>query len=663
MVRKIKVRTQLMAGFLLLVIFTVTVGIAGISGINKINYENEINALANGSLVDAQNALAGTLRYIVYKDDIYMTQSQENTKNVLNQARQAENLMLSDKIKIDTQDLITSMLEYESLNNDFFKLQKEIDSIASIRVADATSILSDIEILISSARDNLNDRLAANMVSRDLINRIFLLQDIRDAANSFTMEGYKYRISTSAETKSEIGKSWDAESLRVLNSIEKALTGFSDPDDIKILERSLDNIKIYRESVAEYRALEIKQQKIQMMLRESTLAVMDSGRMVENGVSESIMGVTETNSRLAFILSIISAVFGVFIAIFLTRSVTRQLGGEPYEIVEVTNKIAKGDLRIDFPDRTLIGVYASMREMSVQLSNIVGSIISAADQVTIGSQQISSSAQEISSGTSEQASNMEEVSASIEELNSNIQQNTDNSQQSNIMAKKVAIDSQKGSEAVKDTVEAMKTIAEKIIVITDIARSTNMLALNAAIEAARAGAAGKGFAVVATEVRKLAELSGAAAKDITEITQNSVQRAVAAQQEIEQIVPVMKQTAELVEEITMSSQEQNKGVEQINSAIVHLDLVVQQNASASEELASMSEELLSQATSMKDTIGFFKVDGSGQRVIKPVAHIPRKVNSDVKLIESHQNHFASIQSESIQAVTDDQSSNHDFEEF
>ena len=189
--------------------------------------------------------------------------------------------------------------------------------------------------------------------------------------------------------------------------------------------------------MVEYRALEIKQQEIQMMLRESTLAVVDSARIVEEDVSESILGVTETNSRLALILSVLSAVLGVFIAIFLTRSVTRQLGGEPYEIVEVTNKIAKGDLRIDFPDRTLIGVYASMQEMSDKLSNIVGSVISAADQVTLGSQQISSSAQAISSGTSEQASNMEEVSASIEELNSNIQQNTDNSQQSNVMAKKL----------------------------------------------------------------------------------------------------------------------------------------------------------------------------------------------------------------------------------
>jgi methyl-accepting chemotaxis protein len=631
MARKIKVRTQLMAGFVLLVIFTIAVGLVGITGIHKINYQNEINALANRCLVDAQDALAGTLRYIVYKDESYMAQSLEEAQNVIKQAGQAENMMLSDKNKINTQDLIKSMLEYESLNNDFLRIQNEIDSIASIRVVAAESILSDVKNLISSSKDNLNHRLAANMVPIDPVNNIFILQEIRNATNRFSTEAYKYRIATSAETKIDLGKSWDAESLSVLNKVEKALTIFTDPDAVRVLEESLENIKIYRKNVSEYKALEIEQQDIQQRIRVSSIAVMADGRKVRDGVSEAILAVTRINKSLAMILSIISAVIGVFIAILLTRSITRQLGGEPYEIAEVTDKIAKGDLQIDFPDRKLIGVYASMKEMSVQLSNIVGSIISAADNVAIGSQQISTSAQEISSGTSEQASNMEEVSSSIEELNSNIQQNTDNSQQSNIMAKKVSEDSQEGNEAVKDTVKAMKIIAEKIIVIEDIARSTNMLALNAAIEAARAGEAGKGFAVVATEVRKLAESSGAAAKDITEITQNSVHRAVAAQQQIEQIVPAMKKTAELVEEITMSSLEQNKGAEQINSAIVQLDTVVQQNASSSEELASMSEELFSQATSMKQTIAFFRVKSTGLTENPPLLSIEKR-ESDEKNI-------------------------------
>ena len=153
----------------------------------------------------------------------------------------------------------------------------------------------------------------------------------------------------------------------------------------------------------------------------------------------------------------------------------------------------------------------------------------------------------------------------------------------------------------------MKIIDEKISIIEELARNTNLLALNAAIEAARAGEAGKGFAVVASEVRKLAESSGAAAKEITEITRSSVVQAVLAQEKIAHVVPSMRKTAELVEEITYASQEQNRGADQINEAVAQLDTVVQQNASASEELASMSEELASQAEMMVGAVHFFRV--------------------------------------------------------
>ena len=346
---------------------------------------------------------------------------------------------------------------------------------------------------------------------------------------------------------------------------------------------------------------------------------MESDLLVERNASAAAQ--RQYANFVTVIGAIFASILSIILSLIVTRSITRQLGGEPEEIADVALKIAEGDLNIEFPRKKLVGVYLSMQGMTEKLTRIVQEIILAANEVAKGSEQISSSAQSISSGTSEQASNMEEVSSSIEELNSNIQQNTDNAQQSNVMAKKVTVDSREGGEAVAETVNAMKNIAEKISVIEDIARSTNMLALNAAIEAARAGDAGKGFAVVASEVRKLAENSGEAAKDITEIAQNSVHRAVVAQEKIDEIVPAMGKTAELIEEITMASQEQNRGAEQINQAVVQLDSVVQQNASSSEELASMSEELLAQATQMKQTIGFFKVNGNYSQVVRQLPDV------------------------------------------
>jgi len=256
----------------------------------------------------------------------------------------------------------------------------------------------------------------------------------------------------------------------------------------------------------------------------------------------------------------------------------------------------------------------------------------AVDGVDLGSQQISTSSTQMAEGASEQAANVEEVSSSIEELSASIRQNADNAGQTEKIASKSANDAKEGGQAVSQTVSAMKTISEKVLIIQDIARQTNLLSLNAAIEAARAGEHGRGFAVVANEVQKLAERSQTSAREIEDLSRSSVAIAESAGTMLQQLVPDIQKTADLVTEINAASAEQSSGTAQINQAVQQLNSVVQQNASSAEELAATAQELASQSTRMREAVVFLKTGrrspaGPSTRpaqAVAPLAQTPPK---------------------------------------
>ena len=340
--------------------------------------------------------------------------------------------------------------------------------------------------------------------------------------------------------------------------------------------------------------------------------------------------IADDNTKLADAASTLMiglAIGGALIAIFFGFMISSIISNPLRKGVIFAQAVAAGDLtqKVDLDQKDEIGQLAqALNEMVAKLSSIVGEVMSASDNVASGSQELSSTAQQMSQGATEQAASAEEISSSMEEMASSIRQNTDNAMQTEKISIKSSVDAKEGGKAVTETVAAMKEIATKISIIEEIARQTNLLALNAAIEAARAGEHGKGFAVVASEVRKLAERSQSAAGEISTLSTRSVAIAEQAGEMLTRMVPDIQRTAELVQEITASSKEQDTGAEQINKAIQQLDQVIQQNASASEEMASTSEELSSQAEQLQSSISFFDIGNAGRRTTAAASRKPSK---------------------------------------
>ena len=363
---------------------------------------------------------------------------------------------------------------------------------------------------------------------------------------------------------------------------------------------------------------------------------------------EKVVADAEQNTRLTMAVICIA---GIAVVFFLTIAVTRSITGPILEVVAYAERLAIGEADLEIPTRGTDEtgmLFAAMKKMVAsngemvraasgiaagdlrvrvtprserdalgkslvnmidKLTEIINEVRSGASALTVASSQVSSSAQSLSQGTSQQASSVEETTSNLEEMSASITQNAENSSQMEAMAVKGTNDVEESAQAVRQSAEAMTKIAEKISIIEEIAYQTNLLALNAAIEAARAGEHGRGFAVVATEVRKLAERSQTAAKDIGGLASSSVEVAQRSGRLLGELVPTIRRTADLVREVAAASNEQSAGVTQISRAMSMVDQVTQRNASASEELASTAEEMASQSEALQQTIAFFTTAG------------------------------------------------------
>jgi methyl-accepting chemotaxis protein len=355
--------------------------------------------------------------------------------------------------------------------------------------------------------------------------------------------------------------------------------------------------------------MSISLQKLTVYINSSTNATTKAATMREASATDTMIFAT-----------IVALIIAITLAVWILRSIGKQLGGDPADLVEIAESLANGDLKLTH-NQSATGVYGSINETVNRLKEIISGIKTSANDVHVTAEQVSQGNINLSQRTQEQASSLEEVASSMEEMTSTINQNAQNAELTNELAQTATEQAKNGTKVVESTVEAMqkidgssKKIAEIIHVIDDIAFQTNLLALNAAVEAARAGEHGRGFAVVATEVRNLAGKSATAATEIKHLISDSLEKvkegvklADESGTTLAEIVASVQKASLMATEIATASHEQSEGIEQVNKALMQMDEMTQQNASLVEEAAAASEAMGAQAQELSDLVSYFNL--------------------------------------------------------
>ena len=393
--------------------------------------------------------------------------------------------------------------------------------------------------------------------------------------------------------------------------------------------KALEEWHGYKDFSDRARALALRNQNAEAAAMSMTEGRAIAGRLSDTlnklaGITQGQMDKAKNDSAVLYASArttlIATAAVAFLIAIAGALWIARLVSKGLRKIDEAVSAVADGDLNNEVnvaSNDEIRDLVDTVNRMTLRLRETIGQTTLAVQNVAAGSQQLSSSSEQVSQGATEQAAAAEEASASMEQMAANIKQNADNAAQTEKIARQSSRDAEQSGVAVQNAVIAMRTIAEKIGIVQEIARQTDLLALNAAVEAARAGEHGRGFAVVAAEVRKLAERSQTAAAEISGMSSDTVGAATQAGEMLIKLVPDIRRTAELVAEISAACREQDIGSAQINEAIQQLDKVTQQNASASEQISSTSEELASQAEELQESIAYFRVERPGHQ-LRPV---------------------------------------------
>ncbi|WP_430812324.1 MULTISPECIES: HAMP domain-containing methyl-accepting chemotaxis protein [unclassified Carboxylicivirga] len=608
-------------GFGVLIVISLIIGLLAVFNMATVADESELLAkefvpevkIASELRKAANRAMRDVSCYI-YTEEKHFYNNAESEIADIKKALIDGNKLVTGAERLDT--LEANLKVAEATANAFVGLVNQTVEV-NARMAEARTVMDEsaheymlnCHAYLKEQNKKMLSEIKAGSTTPDRLRKIELITEIINLGNEVRVGNFK------------------SQAIRDPEIFEQALASFSRVyDDLKIIRRyttmrydivALNNI---RQEAEHYQGA--MEQFISDWQRREELAdksskagmdfVMSCAATAEDGLRETQDMASSSASSLRMSNSImitgllLALIVGVTFAFLLMRIITTPLSkGLIY-----ARQLAQGDLgaTIDVQQKDEIGQLTdAMANMGAKLKEIVSSIVNGANNIATASQQMSSTSQNLSQGASEQASSVEEVSSSMEEMAANINSNAQNANETKDIAFAAASGIKEGGEATENTVQSMRTIAEKLAIIDDISFQTNILALNAAVEAARAGEQGRGFAVVAAEVRKLAERSKLSAQEIDSVLKNGSRVAQEAAAKLQQLAPEISKTSGLVEEIASASKEQDMGADQVNKAMQQLNTITQQNAAASEEMATGAEELYTQAEQLKEIVSFFNI--------------------------------------------------------